>query len=166
MKVSPLYNQVLLSPILQGTKSKAGLLLPDVARNKSPFAFADVEAVGLGRINAEGKTIPLAVKAGDVVMYARNAGFDLPIEDERGERIMRLVEERYILGVVDGLARETQITGLDGRLLSMMPGSLAKADSSYANIEATEIAVREGWVDIAPDGSHDHHDNETPLEMP
>lgn len=164
MKIQPLYDRLLIQPILRGSVSKGGLLLPQIATNKLPFAYGDVIEAGTGRVNAEGKTVPLTCKPGDVVAYAKNAGLDVPIEDEAGERIMRLVEERYVLGIVTGLPRETAITGLDGRLMQMIPGSQARPDVAYENTEKTEIARREGWLDVNPDGTDDHHDNETPIE--
>lgn len=166
MKLQPLGANVLLAPIAMGQTSKGGLLLPDIGTSKLPYAYADVVAVGEGATNSMGITKPLVVKVGDVVAYAKNSGLELPIEDETGERVMRLVTENYILGIVTELARPTALTGLDGRLLMMQPGSRARADSTYETIEKTEIARREGWLDINPDGSHDHVDDAIPYDPP
>ncbi len=158
MKITPLHRQVLIAPILDGAVSKAGLLLPDIARNRSPFRYGDVVAVGTGSTNAAGVNVPCVVHEGDVVMFARNAGLEIPIETEKGEEVMVVMDEKFILGIVAGLARETSITGIDGRLLSMMPGSSARSDGAYENIEKTEIARREGWLDVNADGTDDHVD--------
>lgn len=158
MKLQPLGAHVLIAPILEGSVSKGGLLLPQTAKSKLPYAYGDVVACGEGATNAQGVTKPIAVKPGDVVAYARNAGMELPLEDETGERVFRLMTDNYILGIVTGLARETTITGLDGRLMMMMPDSRAKPDVGYENTEKTELARRAGWIDINGDGSDDHVD--------
>ena len=159
MQLHPLYSQLLIEPHSNGSVTKGGLLVPDIAKNKSPFRYGTIHAAGTGRTNAEGVTIPLVCKAGDTVLYARGAGLEVPIEDERGERIMLLLEERFILAIVTGLPQQTSITGLDGRLLSMHPGSLALDDRAYANRENADIAVRAGWAE--PD---DFEDDDVPFE--
>lgn len=158
MKLQPLGANVLLAPISMGQVSRGGLLLPDNATSKLPYAYADVVACGEGATNAAGVTKPLMVKPGDVVAYAKNAGLELPIEDETGERVMRLVTENYILGVVTDLKRPSALTDSDGRLMMMTPFSRARPDVAYENMEKTEIARRDGWLDVNPDGSDDHVD--------
>lgn len=158
MKLQPLGANVLIRPIQQGSYSKGGLLIPQTAKSSLPYAYGDVVATGEGATNAQGITKPCIVKVGDVVAYAKNAGLELPIEEESGESVMRLMTENYILGVVTGLPRESSITGIDGRLMMMTPGSRARPDVAYENIDKTEIARREGWLDVNPDGSDDHVD--------
>jgi chaperonin GroES len=158
MKLHPLADQILIVPIAQGGTTKGGLLIPDIARKSNPFVFADVHAVGTGRVNAEGKTVPLSVKVGDTVLVARGAGMELPVDDETGERVMTLVQERYVFAVVTDLPYETRIAGINGRFMQMTPSSLAKPDVGYENNEKTELARRAGWLDVNPDGSDDHVD--------
>jgi co-chaperonin GroES (HSP10) len=156
VRIQPLHAQLLVAPIPFGAESKAGLLIPEIARNNHPFRYADVVEVGVGRTNAEGKTVPLQCRVGDVVAFAKGAGLEIPIEDEKGERIMLLLDEKFVLGIVHDLKRSSGITGLDGKILAMTPTSLAKPDVGYENDEKTEIARRAGWLDKNVDGSDDH----------
>jgi chaperonin GroES len=147
LRLEPLHRQVLIVPISRGDTSKGGLLIPDIAKNSSPFRYGDVVAVGTGTRDAAGHVVPCIVKVGDVVMYAKGAGIEVPIEDERGERMCVLMDEKYIAGIAHDLPRVTAITGLDGRLMSMQPMSRAMPDSAAKNREELELAEQAGFAD-------------------
>ena len=147
MQLKPLFDRVLILPIAEGKVSKGGLLIPDVAQSSQVFKYGDVIAVGTGRTNAEGATVPCIVKVGDVVCFPRKAGALIPITNADGEEIPHVVmAERDILGTVEGLERQTGITGMDGRLLTMVPTSKGLPDSVYENRDGIESAERGGWV--------------------
>lgn len=145
----PIYDRVLVLPVQAGSLSAGGLLIPDVAKNSSPFQYGDVIAVGTGRVNLEGKVVPLTVKVGQCVMYIRKAGAVIEHEsDETSGPVPHvLIREPDIMTIVEGVPRVTTLTGLDGRLLTMVPTSRGLPDSAYANDEAQTIAEREGWTD-------------------
>lgn len=164
MKLDPLNNNLLIAPIARGAVSRGGLLLPDVATSKLPYSFGDVISVGPGAMNAQGVVKPCTCKPGDVVAYAKNAGLDIPLEEENGERVFRLVGEQYILGIVHGLARETSITGVDGRLLAMMPQSHARQDTAYENEAKYAEAKAAGWTDIQANGIDGFENDPVPFE--
>lgn len=148
MKLTPLFDRVLILPIPEGKVSKGGLLIPQVAQASQVFKYGDVIAVGAGRTNAEGVTVPCIVKAGDVVCYPRKAGALIPITNTDGEEIPHVVlAERDILGTVEGLERPSTITGVDGRLLMMVPTSKGLPDSVYENRDGIEAAERGGFVE-------------------
>lgn len=166
MKIIPLYHNILVDPMADGDVTQTGLLIPAVAKRSSMFRYGVIVATGAGRINAEGKVVPLAVKDGDVIMFVRNAGTEVTIETDSGVKLMLMLEERFILGIVEGLPQKTTIMGLDGRLMAMEPMSRtvtearggAAPDCVYENIEGLERAERAGWVDPSEHVDEETHD--------
>lgn len=152
MKISPTYDRILILPVADGQVSKGGLLIPSVAQASKVFAYGDVTAVGTGRVNVEGKVVPLIVKVGDVVMYPRRAGQLVPITDEAGDEIPHvLLREPEIMAVVHDLPRESRISGVDGRLLAMIPTSRGLPDIVFKNRDEQDVAEREGWSEPVVD---------------
>jgi len=76
-------------------KSSGGIYIPDTAKEKPQKG--KVVAAGPGRTTDEGKTIALAVKVGDTVVYSKYAGTEYT-EDGIDYLIAR---ESDILAVVD-----------------------------------------------------------------
>jgi chaperonin GroES len=79
MKVTPLYDRVLLKRLEEQEVVKGGIIIPDTAKEK-PLE-AKVIAVGKGRIEGD-KVVPLEVKAGDRVMIGKFSGTDVTVDDE------------------------------------------------------------------------------------
>ena len=69
MKISPLYDRVLLKRIEEQEVRKSGIIIPDTAKEKPQEA--EVIAAGKGRVNDDGKVIPLEVKKGDKVLIGK-----------------------------------------------------------------------------------------------
>lgn len=148
MRYLPLADRVIVEPIEENRLTPGGILVPDIALHHKYIAYGTVVAVGTGRVNAEGKTVPLALKVGDTVSYPRKAPAYLPlIRDDGREDIVHLMREAEIACVVEGLPRATKISGVDGRLLSMLPASRAEPDSAIENRELLDEAARAGWDD-------------------
>ena len=78
MKVIPLHDRVLLKRIEEGEVKKGGIIIPDTAKEK-PLE-AKVMEVGKGRINEDGKVIPIAVKKGDKVLIGKFSGTEVEID--------------------------------------------------------------------------------------
>jgi len=149
MRYEPLAARIICEPFEEGRVTKGGLIIPDAVKEHKHLAFAKVIAVGSGRVNAEGKTVPLTVKAGDVVAYPRRLAAVLPLLDEHGEEQTTLMlEESQCVAIVHDLPHDTGLTDVAGKtLLAMRPVSMAKADSSYRNIDELDRAKAEGWDD-------------------
>lgn len=79
MKLKPLADRVVVKPVEQESKTKSGIIIPDTAKEKSQKG--KVLAVGPGW-HQNGTLIPLAVKAGDVVLYKEYGGEEMKIEGE------------------------------------------------------------------------------------
>ena len=80
VKLKPLADRVLVRPIEREEVTKGGIVLPDTAKEKPQEG--EVLAVGDGRLSEDGKRIPLDVKVGDIVIYAKYGGTEIKIEDE------------------------------------------------------------------------------------
>ena len=80
LKVSPLADRVIVKPLSREEVTKGGIVLPDTAKEKPQEG--KIEAAGPGRIGDDGKRIPMEVKVGDIVIYAKYAGTEWKYENE------------------------------------------------------------------------------------
>ena len=94
MKLKPLADRVVVKPLEQETKTKAGLIIPDTAKEKSHQG--KIIAVGEGK-TVEGKLMPLTVKVGDIVLYKEYGGDEIKLD---GEQVV-ILEEKDILGIIE-----------------------------------------------------------------
>jgi chaperonin GroES len=78
MKVMPLYDRVLLKRLEEKEVKKGGIIIPDTAKEKPQEA--EVIAVGKGRVNEDGKIVPLEVKKGDRVLIGKYSGTEVTID--------------------------------------------------------------------------------------
>jgi chaperonin GroES len=95
-KLKPLADRVVVKPIERETVSRGGIVLPDTAKEKPQEG--KVLEVGEGRLSDDGKRLPMDVKKGDIVVYAKYGGTDIKIGDE----------ELIILREGDILAKKTK----------------------------------------------------------
>lgn len=79
-KLKPLADRVVVKPIEREVVSKGGIVLPDTAKEKPQEG--KVIAVGEGKLTDDGKRLPLDVKVGDVVIYAKYGGTEYKLDDE------------------------------------------------------------------------------------
>jgi chaperonin GroES len=78
MKVTPLYDRVLLKRLEEKEVKKGGIIIPDTAKEKPQEA--EVIAVGKGRVNEDGKVVALEVKKGDRVLIGKYSGTEVTID--------------------------------------------------------------------------------------
>lgn len=95
MKIKPLQDRVIVKRIEEEEKSKGGIIIPDTAKEKPQEGR--VVAVGKGKVDENGKIIPMDVKVNDRVLFGKYAGTEINIDDEE-HLIMR---EEDILGVIE-----------------------------------------------------------------
>ena len=95
-KLDPLGNRVIIEPLKLEDVTKSGLVLPDTAKEKSQEG--KVIAVGPGRVTDEGTRIPVDVKVGDKVVYAKYAGTEFK---EDGKDYL-IIEDSSILAKITG----------------------------------------------------------------
>ena len=95
LSLKPLGDRVVIEPFEEeADKSSGGIYIPDTAKEKPQQG--KVVAAGPGRTTDEGKTIALAVKVDDTVVYSKYAGTEYT-EDGTDYLIVR---ESDILAVV------------------------------------------------------------------
>jgi chaperonin GroES len=97
MNVRPLRDRVLVKRFEEREQVIGGIIVPDTAREKPQHA--KVVAVGGGRVNDEGRTIPVDVQVGDNVLIGKYAGTEIKLD---GEDYL-IVREDEILGVAEGV---------------------------------------------------------------
>jgi chaperonin GroES len=88
MQVRPLHDRVLVKRLNEEEKTKGGIIIPDTAKEKP--AQGEIIAVGLGRVNEEGKVRALDVKKGDRILFGKYAGTEIKLD---GEEFLIMREE-------------------------------------------------------------------------
>jgi chaperonin GroES len=98
LNIKPLADRVVIEPLDEEEVTFAGgqLVLPDTAKEKPQQG--KILAVGPGRLDEDGKRMPMDVKVGDTVVYAKYAG--TPFKTKEGKEILFL-KESDILAVLD-----------------------------------------------------------------
>jgi chaperonin GroES len=91
---TPLGDRVLVKPAEREEQTKSGIFLPDTAQEK-PQEGTIIE-VGPGRVTDDGTRVPMDLKKGDLVLYAKYGGTEIK---EEGEEYL-LLTERDILAKV------------------------------------------------------------------
>ena len=93
--ISPLGNRILVEPAEQEQRTALGVILPETAKEKPQRG--KVLAVGPGTRDKDGKYIPMDVKVGDTVLFAKYAGTEFKVGTTRTLLVMR---ENDILAVL------------------------------------------------------------------
>ena len=95
MKVKPLGDRVLVKRIETREEVRGGIIIPDTAKEKPQEA--EVVAVGDGKLDDDGKRLPMSVKKGDRVLIGKYSGQDIKIDDVEHT----ILREDEILGIVE-----------------------------------------------------------------
>lgn len=93
-KLKPLGDRVVVRPLSREETTKSGIVLPDTAKEKPQEG--EVLAVGPGRIDDSGKRVPMEVKVGDRVLYAKFSGTEFKVDSEE----LLVLSERDVLAVL------------------------------------------------------------------
>jgi chaperonin GroES len=95
MQIRPLHDRLIVKRLEEEDKTKGGIIIPDSAKEK-PIE-GKVIAVEEGKLNKDGKKIPLGVKKGDRILFARYAGTEVKIGGE--EHLM--MREDEVLAIIE-----------------------------------------------------------------
>ena len=95
MKLKPLGDRLIVQAIEEEQTTASGLVLPDTAKEKPQKG--KIVAIGDGKLDDNGKRIPLEVKEGDEVLYSKYGGTEIKIDGEdllvlRESDVLALVE--------------------------------------------------------------------------
>lgn len=80
INLKPLGDRIIVKRLEAENKTKGGIIIPDSAKEKP--AEGKVVAVGEGSITEEGKLVPMKLKVGDVILFAKWGGTEVKIEGE------------------------------------------------------------------------------------
>ena len=95
MAVKPLADRILVKRAEQNEEKRGSLYIPDSAKEKPQEAI--VVAVGPGKLNDDGKRVPLEVKAGDRIIISKYGGTEVKVDGEE-HLIMREDDVLAIVG--------------------------------------------------------------------
>jgi chaperonin GroES len=87
IKLEPMADRLVVKAVQKEEITKGGIVLPDTAKEKPQEG--EVLAVGPGRVTEDGTRIPMDVKVGDLVIYAKYGGTEIKID---GDEVMILRE--------------------------------------------------------------------------
>ena len=93
MKLTPLFDRVVLKQLVAEETTKSGIVLPGQAKEKPQQA--EVIAVGPGGV-VDGKEITMQVKVGDKVIYSKYSGTEVELDNEK----YGIVKQNDILAVI------------------------------------------------------------------
>ncbi len=80
IKLQPLGDRILVKPLAKEEVTRGGIVLPDTVKEKPQEG--EVIAVGTGKRSDKGEVIPMDIKVGDVVLYAKYGGTEIKLEGE------------------------------------------------------------------------------------
>ncbi len=95
VKIKPLYDRILVKRIEGEQKSAGGIIIPDTAQEKTQIGV--VEAVGEGKLLADGKIRSLHVKVGDRVIFGKYSGTEFKFD---GQEYL-ISREEELLGIIE-----------------------------------------------------------------
>ena len=95
MKLRPLQDRILVKRVPEEEKTKGGIIIPDTAKEKP--AEGKVIAVGSGKLDDDGKRIPLEIKKGNRILFGKYSGTEVKID---GEELL-IMREDDVLGIIE-----------------------------------------------------------------
>jgi chaperonin GroES len=90
----PLHDRILVKRLEEQDVKRGSIVIPDTAKEKPQEG--QIVAVGAGRVTDEGKSIPLAVKAGDRILFGKYSGSEITLDREE----YLIMKEEDVLGIV------------------------------------------------------------------
>ena len=96
MTVRPLHDRLIVQRIDEGEQHVGAIIIPDSAKEKPQQGT--VIAAGNGKVNDDGKRVPLDVKAGDRILFGKYAGQEITLDGEK----YFIMKEDEVLAVIEG----------------------------------------------------------------
>jgi chaperonin GroES len=96
MDMRPLHDRIIVRRVEEGEQKIGGIIIPDTAKEKPQRGT--VVAAGNGKVNDDGKRVPLDVKAGDQILFGKYTSGEVKID---GEEYL-IMREDEVLAVIDG----------------------------------------------------------------
>lgn len=96
LNLKPLGSRLVVEPIEQEDVTASGIVLPEIAKEKPQKG--KVLSMGPGDRDEDGKRIPMDVKVGDTVLYAKYSGTEIKMEQKK----ILIIKESDVLAIVEG----------------------------------------------------------------
>ena len=96
MDIRPLNDRLIVRRLEEGEQKIGGIIIPDTAKEKPQRG--KVIAAGDGKLNDDGKRVPLDVKAGDLILFGKYTSQEVKLD---GEEYL-IMREDEVLAVIDG----------------------------------------------------------------
>ena len=96
MDIRPLHDRIVVRRLEEGEQKIGGIIIPDAAKEKPQQG--KVIAAGNGKVNDDGKRVPLDVKAGDLILFGKYTSQEVKLN---GEEYL-IMREDEVLAVIDG----------------------------------------------------------------
>ena len=93
-KIQPSGDRVLVKKIEDDNKTKTGLVLPDDVKERP--TKGEILEVGEGKINDDGKLLPMRFKKGDLIIYPKYSGHPIKVD---GEEFL-ILDSKEILAIL------------------------------------------------------------------
>jgi len=94
LNIKPLGSRLVVEPIEREDVTASGIILPETAKEKPQKG--KILSVGLGDRNEKGERVPMDVKEGDTVLFAKYSGTEIKIDDKK----LLILKESDILAIV------------------------------------------------------------------
>jgi len=94
ISLKPLGNRLVVEPIEQEEVTASGIVLPETAKEKPQKGT--VLAVGPGDRDEDGDRIPMDVKEGDTVLFAKYSGTEIKMDSKK----LLILRESDILAIL------------------------------------------------------------------
>jgi chaperonin GroES len=94
LNLKPLGNRVVVEPIEQEEVTAGGIVLPETAKEKPQKGT--ILSVGPGERDEDGDYIPMDVKSGDTVLFAKYSGTEIKVD---GKKLL-ILRESDILAIL------------------------------------------------------------------
>jgi len=93
--IKPLFDYVLIKPVVLEQTLPSGIVLPDSAKEKPQIG--EIMAIGPGAHNPDGKLMPMLVKVGQKILYKKWGGNEVKVGTEE----WLLIEQKDVMAVVE-----------------------------------------------------------------
>lgn len=95
MKIKPLADRILVKREEPSETVRGGIIIPDTAKEKPQEGR--VVAAGPGKVDENGKRVPMEVKKGDRILMGKYAGTEVKIDGEehlilREDDVLAIIE--------------------------------------------------------------------------
>jgi chaperonin GroES len=95
MNIRPLHDRIIARRLEEGEQQVGGIIIPDTAKEKPQQG--NVLSVGNGRVNDDGKRVPLDVRSGHLILFGKYAGQEITLD---GEEYL-IMNEDDVLAVIE-----------------------------------------------------------------